>query len=240
MRKHQCDRHFGRCRKRRELRERLAAGDIDILIGTTALNNDDEIFANLGLVIVDEQHRFGVRQRAQLLKKDGNGAAVATALAGGVDAARSAAPPHVLFMTATPIPRTIAMTLMSHMTTSALDELPPGRLPVQCALTLRLYQVLALPILSAVYQQCVRCARCAVCAHAQYPLHALRGDCLQAEMVAPLHSPISVCVVQHIGGEGAGGQLCWRRQRSAASRAAAHRRRACGRRLSVLGLPARA
>ena len=92
------------------------AGEIDILIGTTALNNDDELFASLGLVIVDEQHRFGVRQRAQLVKKDA-----------------SVAPPHVMFMTATPIPRTIAMTLMSHMTTSTIDELPPGRLPVQCA-----------------------------------------------------------------------------------------------------------
>ena len=103
-------------RKRREVRERLATGECDVLIGTTALNNEDEVFRSLGLVIVDEQHRFGVRQRAQLVKKDGR-----------------VAPPHVLFMTATPIPRTIAMTLMSHMTTSAIDELPPGRLPVQCA-----------------------------------------------------------------------------------------------------------
>ena len=103
-------------RKRRELRARLVAGEIDILLGTTALNNDAEVFSRLGLVIVDEQHRFGVRQRAQLVRKDAG-----------------AAPPHTLFMTATPIPRTIAMTLMSHMTTSALDELPPGRLPVQCA-----------------------------------------------------------------------------------------------------------
>ena len=103
-------------RKRREVRQRLAAGDIDILVGTTALNNDDELFSRLGLVIIDEQHRFGVRQRAQLVKKDA-----------------AAPPPHVLFMTATPIPRTIAMTLMSHMTSSAIDELPPGRLPVECA-----------------------------------------------------------------------------------------------------------
>lgn len=104
------------CRRRRSLRERLAAGDVDVVIGTTALNNDEELFSSLGLVIIDEQHRFGVRQRAQLVKK-----------------APDAPPPHVLFMTATPIPRTIAMTLMSHMSTSVIDELPPGRLPVKCA-----------------------------------------------------------------------------------------------------------
>lgn len=103
-----------RCRRRRNLRKRLAAGDVDIVIGTTALNNDDELFSSLGLVIIDEQHRFGVRQRAQLVKK-----------------APDAPPPHTLFMTATPIPRTIAMTLMSHMTTSVIDELPPGRIPVR-------------------------------------------------------------------------------------------------------------
>jgi ATP-dependent DNA helicase RecG len=105
------------CRKRAEVRQQLQAGTLDIVIGTTALNNDHELFARLGLVIIDEQHRFGVRQRAQLVKKD-----------------PSAPPPHVLFMTATPIPRTIAMTMMSHMTTSIIDELPPGRKPVTCAL----------------------------------------------------------------------------------------------------------
>jgi ATP-dependent DNA helicase RecG len=125
------------CRKRRELRERLAAGDIDILIGTTALNNDDELFASLGLVVIDEQHRFGVRQRAQLVKKDPH-----------------AAPPHVLFMTATPIPRTIAMTLMSHMTTSALDELPPGRLPVECGARAA---ALTLPSRSCAAARCLAC-----------------------------------------------------------------------------------
>ena len=104
------------CRRRRELRKRLEAGDVDIVIGTTALNNAEELFSSLGLVIIDEQHRFGVRQRAQLVKK-----------------APDAPPPHVLFMTATPIPRTIAMTLMSHMTTSVINELPPGRLPVRYA-----------------------------------------------------------------------------------------------------------
>lgn len=103
------------------MRQRLKAGELDILVGTTALNNDNELFAKLGLVIIDEQHRFGVRQRAQLVKKD-----------------PSAALPHVLNMTATPIPRTVAMTSMNcgHMTTSTIDELPPGRLPVKCAFLL--------------------------------------------------------------------------------------------------------
>jgi ATP-dependent DNA helicase RecG len=89
---------------------------VDIVIGTTALNNAGEVFSALGLVVIDEQHRFGVRQRANLVKKD-----------------PSTAPPHVLFATATPIPRTVAMTHMSHMATSVLDELPPGRKPVECA-----------------------------------------------------------------------------------------------------------
>ena len=96
------------------MRERLAAGEVDIIIGTTALNNPQEIFSSLGLVVIDEQHRFGVKQRANLVKKNPDAPA-----------------PHVLFATATPIPRTVAMTHMSHMTTSVIDELPPGRLPVQ-------------------------------------------------------------------------------------------------------------
>lgn len=98
------------------MRERLAAGEVDIIIGTTALNNPQEIFSSLGLVVIDEQHRFGVKQRANLVKKNPDAPA-----------------PHVLFATATPIPRTVAMTHMSHMTTSVIDELPPGRLPVKYA-----------------------------------------------------------------------------------------------------------
>ena len=90
------------------------------MIGTSALNNESEVFKNLGLVIIDEQHRFGVRQRAMLSKKD----------------AGNASPPHTLHMTATPIPRTIAMTGWGHMSTSCLDELPPGRLPVKCVLNM--------------------------------------------------------------------------------------------------------
>jgi ATP-dependent DNA helicase RecG len=93
-----------RCRRRRDVRERLAAGEIDIIIGTTSLNNPQEIFSSLGLVVVDEQQRFGVKQRAQLVKKN-----------------PKAASPHVLFTTATPIPRTVAMTQCSHMTMSVID-----------------------------------------------------------------------------------------------------------------------
>lgn len=99
--------------KQRELlHEELLAGQIDILIGTHALIEDTVQFANLGLVIVDEQHRFGVAQRAKLWSKNVN-------------------PPHILVMTATPIPRTLAMTVYGDLSVSVIDELPPGRKPVQ-------------------------------------------------------------------------------------------------------------
>ncbi|MEO1513566.1 MAG: ATP-dependent DNA helicase RecG [Bacteroidota bacterium] len=96
-------------KKRRELLEALAAGDIHILIGTHALIEDPVVFQNLGLAITDEQHRFGVKQRAKLWKKS------------------KPLPPHVLVMTATPIPRTLAMTLYGDLDVSVIDELPPGR-----------------------------------------------------------------------------------------------------------------
>lgn len=100
-------------KKQREiLHPELRAGAIDILIGTHALIEDEVQFANLGLVIVDEQHRFGVAQRAKLW-------------------AKNVRPPHVLVMTATPIPRTLAMTLYGDLQVSIIDELPPGRKPVQ-------------------------------------------------------------------------------------------------------------
>jgi ATP-dependent DNA helicase RecG len=96
-------------RARRELLEDLAEGRIHILIGTHALIEEPVVFQNLGLAITDEQHRFGVKQRAKLWKKS------------------SPYPPHVLVMTATPIPRTLAMTLYGDLDVSVIDELPPGR-----------------------------------------------------------------------------------------------------------------
>ncbi len=99
-------------KKRKAILEALEAGDIHILIGTHALIEDWVVFKNLGLAITDEQHRFGVAQRASLWKKS------------------KPLPPHVLVMTATPIPRTLAMTLYGDLDVSAIDELPPGRKPI--------------------------------------------------------------------------------------------------------------
>lgn len=99
-------------KKRKLLLEQLANGEIDILIGTHALIEDPVIFKNLGLAIIDEQHRFGVQQRAKLWRKS------------------KPNPPHVLVMTATPIPRTLAMTVYGDLDVSVIDEMPPGRLPV--------------------------------------------------------------------------------------------------------------
>jgi ATP-dependent DNA helicase RecG len=96
-------------KKRKVLLEALKEGEIDILIGTHALIEDPVQFQNLGLAITDEQHRFGVAQRAKLWKKS------------------KPCPPHVLVMTATPIPRTLAMTLYGDLDVSVIDELPPGR-----------------------------------------------------------------------------------------------------------------
>lgn len=98
--------------KRREaVLEGLKNGDIKILVGTHAVIEDTVLFAQLGMVVVDEQHRFGVAQRAKLWSKNTN-------------------PPHVLVMTATPIPRTLAMTLYGDLDVSVIDELPPGRKPI--------------------------------------------------------------------------------------------------------------
>lgn len=99
-------------KRREEIISSLASGDINILVGTHALIEDNVIFASLGLSVIDEQHRFGVAQRARLWLK-------------------SATPPHILVMTATPIPRTLAMTVYGDLNVSVLDELPPGRKPVK-------------------------------------------------------------------------------------------------------------
>ena len=100
--------------ERREIHSGLEDGSIGIIVGTHALIEDNVVFHNLGLAIIDEQHRFGVEQRSKLWRK-----------------ASCGAPPHVLVMTATPIPRTLAMTLYGDLDVSVIDELPPGRKPVQ-------------------------------------------------------------------------------------------------------------
>lgn len=97
---------------RNRILSNLQSGELKILIGTHALIEDSVVFSNLGLVIIDEQHRFGVAQRAKLWSKN-------------------IQPPHVLVMTATPIPRTLAMTIYGDLDVSVIDELPPGRKPIQ-------------------------------------------------------------------------------------------------------------
>jgi ATP-dependent DNA helicase RecG len=99
-------------KKRTEILNGLANGDVKILIGTHAVIEDTVVFSNLGIAVIDEQHRFGVAQRAKLWGKNDN-------------------PPHILVMTATPIPRTLAMTLYGDLDVSVIDELPPGRKPIQ-------------------------------------------------------------------------------------------------------------
>jgi ATP-dependent DNA helicase RecG len=122
--------------RKREVRRHIAQGNAQLIIGTHALIQDRVEFKNLGLVVVDEQHRFGVMQRLKLMKKTDD-ARVATGLRPilpGGDARRSATTnepePDVLVMTATPIPRTLALTLYGDLDVSVLDELPPGRTPV--------------------------------------------------------------------------------------------------------------
>ena len=98
-------------KERTPLFQALEAGEVDILVGTHAVLEDNVLFYNLGLVVIDEQHRFGVVQRAKMWTKN-------------------SIPPHILVMTATPIPRTLAMTLYGDLDVSVIDELPPGRKPI--------------------------------------------------------------------------------------------------------------
>ncbi len=99
-------------KRRKDIMDGLQTGDVQILVGTHAVIEEAVSFRNLGLVVIDEQHRFGVAQRAKLWQKNHT-------------------PPHVLVMTATPIPRTLAMTVYGDLDVSIIDELPPGRKPVQ-------------------------------------------------------------------------------------------------------------
>ena len=100
-----------RKKQREEIHEGLVSGDVKILVGTHALLEDTVVFSNLGFVVIDEQHRFGVEQRSRLWRKNSR-------------------PPHILVMTATPIPRTLAMTVYGDLDVPVIDELPPGRKPV--------------------------------------------------------------------------------------------------------------
>lgn len=117
--------------ERREIHEGLLNGSIDILIGTHALIENDVQFQNLGLAVIDEQHRFGVEQRAKLWKKN-------------------RIPPHILVMTATPIPRTLAMTVYGDLDVSVIDELPRGRKPI---ITSHFYEKDRLRLLGFMKQQ---------------------------------------------------------------------------------------
>ena len=131
--------------RKREIRRHIAQGNAQLIIGTHALLEEKVEFGNLGLVIVDEQHRFGVMQRLKLMKKSGDSGGdsgeVLRVETGAparperssevlVDATTTPAEPDVLVMTATPIPRTLALTLYGDLDLSVLDELPPGRTPI--------------------------------------------------------------------------------------------------------------
>lgn len=100
-----------KAKEKRELLQKLQSGELHFIVGTHALLEESVVFKNLGLTIIDEQHKFGVAQRAQFLKKN-------------------KFPPHILVMTATPIPRTLAMSLYGDLDISVIDELPPGRKPI--------------------------------------------------------------------------------------------------------------
>ena len=102
------------CIRDRDIHTKLQSGELQLLVGTHAVLEPNVHFQNLGFAIIDEQHKFGVAQRAKLWKKN-------------------LIPPHILVMTATPIPRTLAMTLYGDLESSIIDELPPGRKPITTA-----------------------------------------------------------------------------------------------------------
>lgn len=118
-------------KKRKAILEGLGTGDVHILVGTHAVIEETVQFHNIGLAVVDEQHRFGVAQRAKLWAKNQN-------------------PPHILVMTATPIPRTLAMTIYGDLDVSVIDELPPGRKPIQ---TLHKYDTQMTTLYNGIRQQ---------------------------------------------------------------------------------------
>lgn len=118
-------------KERKKIFPKLIEGEINILIGTHAILEDNVVFNNLGLCIIDEQHRFGVEQRAKMWKKN-------------------TTPPHILVMTATPIPRTLAMTVYGDLDSSVLDELPPGRKPIK---TLHIYDSSRLKLFSFMHKE---------------------------------------------------------------------------------------
>lgn len=118
-------------KRRQAVLDGLASGEVNILVGTHAVIEDNVVFRNLGLVVIDEQHRFGVAQRARLWRKN-------------------VVPPHVLVMTATPIPRTLAMTLYGDLDVSIINELPPGRKPIT---TVHQYENRAVTLYQGIRQQ---------------------------------------------------------------------------------------
>ena len=118
-------------KRRKSILEGLVTGEVNILVGTHAVIEETVQFSNLGLAVVDEQHRFGVAQRAKLWAKNEN-------------------PPHILVMTATPIPRTLAMTIYGDLDVSVIDELPPGRKPIQ---TIHKYDTQMSSLYSGIRQQ---------------------------------------------------------------------------------------